>query len=204
MSFHILSCVFDGIFLLFVFRIDEVDVSQFSIIVEHWILNSPSLLFLFFAAFDVPIQISSQNGVCPENVRTPSGKHVKRSSECARRAQHRPRDMWSRRTRGCGRLKNGRVLRGDGNPCFEDPSLDDRSILKSKASTRRCTTSFWSSVCCSTAPSQPPGSRCVEWCATTCATVCRSRQNRERRCRPLRRLSLTAPLPSRSTSVDMM
>ena len=38
---------FDGIFLLFVFRIDEVDISQFSIIVELWILNSPPLLFLF-------------------------------------------------------------------------------------------------------------------------------------------------------------
>ena len=138
------------------------------------------------------------------NVRTPRGKRVKTNSVCARRTQHRPRDMWSRRTRSCGRLKYGRVLRGDGNPCFEDPSVDDRSILLSKASTRRCTTSFWRSVCCSTAPSQLPGSRCVEWCATTCATVCRSRQNRERRCRPLRGLSLTAPLPSRSTSVDMM
>ena len=37
--------------MLFVFRIDEVDTSQFSTFVELWLLNSPFLLFLLFGGF---------------------------------------------------------------------------------------------------------------------------------------------------------
>ena len=50
-SFEFLSCVFNGFFMLFVFRIDEVDTSRFSSIVELWLLNSPFLLLLLFGGF---------------------------------------------------------------------------------------------------------------------------------------------------------
>ena len=57
-EFPTFPCFCNGFLILSICRIDEINASQFSSVIELWFFNSPFLLLLLWAAFDTPDKTS--------------------------------------------------------------------------------------------------------------------------------------------------